>query len=95
MLLPNLGMIGVRRPQVKRRSSVGQRPRVALNQRDIASQRLAAFLHRWYKPSKTVVTAGEVLELSRSYVAHTIQPQALALVAKRFLELARRVEASA
>jgi hypothetical protein len=41
------------------------------------------------------MTAAEVLELSRSYVAHTIQSRALELMAKPFLELAWRVEASA
>jgi hypothetical protein len=68
---------------------------LALNQRDPASQRLAAFLHIWYKEHETVVTAAEVLDLSRSYVAHSVKPRALELVAKRFLELAWRVEASA
>jgi hypothetical protein len=75
--------------------AVGEVELLALNQRDTASQRIAAFLHLWYKQGETVVTAAEVLELSRSYVAHTIQPRALELVAKRFLELAWRVEASA
>jgi hypothetical protein len=75
--------------------AVGEVELLALNQRDTASQRIAAFLHLWYKQGETVVMAAEVLELSRSYVAHTIQPRALELVAKRFLELAWRVEASA
>jgi hypothetical protein len=75
--------------------AVGEVELLALNQRDTASQRIASFLHLWYKQGETVVTAAEVLELSRSYVAHTIQPRALELVAKRFLELAWRVEASA
>jgi hypothetical protein len=37
----------------------------------------------------------EVLELCRSYLAHTVQPRALELVAKHFLDLAWRTEASA
>jgi len=75
--------------------AVGEVELLALNQRDPASQRLAAFLHIWYKEHETVVTAAEVLDLSRSYVAHSVKPRALELVAKRFLELAWRVEASA
>jgi hypothetical protein len=39
--------------------------------------------------------AAEALGLSRSYVAHTVQPRALELVAKHFLDLAWRVEATA
>jgi hypothetical protein len=72
--------------------AVGEVEVLALNQRDPTSQRIAAFLHIWYKERETVVTAAEVLDLSRSYVAHTVQPRALELVAKRFLELAWRVE---
>ena len=75
--------------------AVGEVELLALNQRDPAAQRIAAFLHVWYKERETVVIAAQVLELSRSYVAHTVQPRALELVAKRFLELAWRVEASA
>jgi hypothetical protein len=52
-------------------------------------------LHLWYKEGRTVTMAAEVLEPSRSYVAHTVQPRALELVAKHFLDLAWRVEASA
>jgi hypothetical protein len=39
--------------------------------------------------------AAEVLELSRSSAAHTIQPRALELVARHLLDLAWRVEISA
>jgi hypothetical protein len=74
--------------------AVGEVELLALDQRDPALQRIGAFLHIWYKERETVVTAAAVLELSRSYVAHTVQPRALELVAKRFLELAWRVEAS-
>jgi hypothetical protein len=75
--------------------AVGEVELLALNQRDPVSQRIAAFLHLWYKERETVVIAAAALNLSRSYVAYTIQPRALELVAKRFLELAWRVEASA
>ena len=75
--------------------AVGEVVLLALNQRDPASQRIAWFLQLWYKEGRTVVAAAEVLELSRSYVAHTVQPRALELVAKHFLDLAWRTEASA
>lgn len=68
---------------------------LALDQPDLASQRIASFLHLWYKQGETVVTIAAALGLSRSYVTHTIQRRALDLVARRFLEHAWRVEATA
>lgn len=67
---------------------------ISQRQRDTLSQRVAVFLHIWYREQRTVVAVAEALGLSRSYVAHHIQPRALDLVARRFLELAWRAEAS-
>jgi hypothetical protein len=64
-------------------------------QRDLASRRIAAFLNIWYRQRGTAVEVADVLGVSRSHVAHTIQKQAVELVARRFLERAWRVEASA
>jgi hypothetical protein len=75
--------------------AVGEVELLTLNQRDPASRRIAWFLHLWYKEYHTVTVAAEVLELSRSYIAHTIQPRALELVAKHFLDLTWRIEVSA
>jgi len=59
----------------------------------LLSLRIAEFLRIWYEEGDTVVRVANELKLSRSYVVHDIQPTARALVAKRFLELASRVEA--
>src|SRR5262249_32320324 len=63
-------------------------------QRDLTSQRIAVFLNILFRQRGTAVEVADVLALSRSHVAHTIQKQATELVARRFLELAWRVEAS-
>jgi len=59
----------------------------------LLSLRIAEFLRIWYEEGDTVVRVAHELKLSRSYVVHDIQRPARALVAKRFLELASRVEA--
>jgi hypothetical protein len=64
------------------------------DQRDTLSQRIVLFLRIWYRQQGTVVAVADALGLSRSYIAHRIQPRALDLVARRFLELAWRAEAS-
>jgi hypothetical protein len=74
--------------------SVEEVEQLAEMQRDAKSQRVARFLEVWYRQRGTVVSAAEALDLSRSYVAHRIQPHALELVAQRFLDLAWQVEAS-
>jgi predicted RNase H-like HicB family nuclease len=51
----------------------------AWRQRDIASQRIAAFLHIWYGEQGTTVAVAEALGVSRSHISHTVQRQALAL----------------
>jgi hypothetical protein len=58
----------------------------------LLSLRIAEFLRIWYEEGDTVVRVATELKLSRSYVVHDVQPTARALVAKRFLELASRVE---
>jgi hypothetical protein len=58
----------------------------------LLSLRIAEFLRIWYEEGDTVVRVASELKLSRSYVVHDIQPTARALVARRFLELASRVE---
>src|SRR5262249_51669060 len=67
---------------------------VAFQQKDISSERIAFFLHL-YRQGEKVTLIADALGLSRSYVVHHIQRRALDLVARRFLELAERVEASA
>jgi hypothetical protein len=64
-------------------------------QRDLASRRIAAFLNIWYRQRGTAVEVADVLGVSRSHVAHTVQKQAVELVARRFLDLAWRAQASA
>jgi hypothetical protein len=64
-------------------------------QRDLTSQRIAVFLGIWFRQRGTTVEVADALDVSRSHVAHTIQKQATELVARRFLELAWCVEASA
>lgn len=64
-------------------------------QRDAMSQRVAVFLDIWLRQHGTVVGVADALGLSRSYVAHKVQPCAIDLVARRFLELAWRVEVPA
>lgn len=61
----------------------------------LLSQRIAIFLEIWYEEAGTVVQAAQKLGLSRSYVVHHVQPKALDLVARRFLDLAGRVESAA
>jgi hypothetical protein len=75
--------------------SVEEVEQLAQTQRDAKSLQVARFLEVWYRQRGTVVNAAEALELSRSYVAHRIQPRALGLVAHRFLDLAWKIEASA
>jgi hypothetical protein len=58
----------------------------------LLSLRIAEFLRIWYEEGDTVVRVASELKLSRSYVVHDIQRPARALVAKRFLDLASRVE---
>ncbi len=67
---------------------------VALHQKDTASERMAMFLHL-YRQGETVTLIADALGLSRSYVVHHVQRRALDLVARRFLEIAERVEVSA
>jgi hypothetical protein len=67
----------------------------AWRQRDTASQRIAAFLHIWYGEQGTAEAVAEVLGVSRSHISHNVQRQATALVARRFLDLAWKIEASA
>jgi hypothetical protein len=64
-------------------------------QRDLTSRRIAVFLDIWFRERGTAVEVADALQVSRSHVAHTIQKQATMLVARRFLELAWRVEVSA
>ena len=67
----------------------------AQTQRDLTSQRIAVFLNIWYRQRGTAAAVADVLAISRSHVAHSIQKQAVELVARRFLELAWRVEVPA
>jgi DNA-binding NarL/FixJ family response regulator len=67
---------------------------VALHQKDTTSERMAMFLHL-YRQGETVTLIADALGLSRSYVVHHVQRRALDLVARRFLEIAERVEVSA
>ena len=60
-----------------------------------ALRRVAVFLEIWYREHGTVAQVAGALHLSRSRVAHAVQPQALDLVARRFLDLARSAEISA
>ncbi len=62
---------------------------------DTTSQRLRIFLRMWYRERGTVVQVAEALGLTRTHVAHQIQRPALALVVRRFLDLAWRVQLSA
>jgi hypothetical protein len=55
-------------------------------------RRVATFLQIWYREHGTVAQVAEALHLSRSRVAHAVQPQALDLVARRFLDLAWNAE---
>jgi hypothetical protein len=64
-------------------------------QRALTSKRIAVFLNIWFRQRGTAIEVADTLEISRSHVAHTIQKQANELVARRFLELAWRVAASA
>jgi hypothetical protein len=68
---------------------------LAWQQRDETSQRIATFLHIWFGQRRTVVEVAEALGLSRPHVAHTVQKRAMEMVARRFLDLAWRAEASA
>jgi len=68
---------------------------LALTSGDRASQRVAAFLRLWYRERQTVVRVAAALGLSRTYVAHEVQKRAVALVARRFLELAWQPDVSA
>jgi len=59
-----------------------------------ALRRVPIFLQIWYREHGTVGQMAEAIQLSRSRVAHAVQPQTLELVAKRFLDLAWTVEMS-
>jgi hypothetical protein len=61
----------------------------------LLAMRVSEFLRIWYREGDTVVRVATELKLSRSYIVHTVQRRALDLVAKRFLDLAWRAEASA
>jgi hypothetical protein len=60
-----------------------------------SSQRIATFLHIWYGEQGTTVSVAEALGVSRSHISHSVQTQAIALVACRFLELAWRIDVPA
>jgi hypothetical protein len=62
---------------------------------DVTSQRLVTFLRIWYRERGTVVRVAETLGLTRTHVAHQIQRPAIALVVRRFLDLAWRTQLSA
>src|SRR5215469_18677865 len=68
---------------------------IAATSEDRTSQRLTAFLRIWYRERGTVVQVAEVLGVSRSHISHNVQRQAIALVARRFLELAWRIDVPA
>jgi hypothetical protein len=68
---------------------------VAAASEDRTSQRVTAFLRIWYRERGTVVQVAETLGLSRTHVAHQIQRPALALVVRRFLDLAWQAQVSA
>jgi len=53
---------------------------------------VAVFLNIWYRQRCTAAAIADVLAISRSHIAHSTQKQAVELVARRFLELAWRVE---
>ena len=75
--------------------AVGDVEEVALAGQDPASKRLATFLRIWYRERGTVVRVAEALGLTRTHVARQIQRPALALVVRRFLDLAWRAQLSA
>lgn len=54
------------------------------------AQRLAQFLHLWFRERKSVIEIAAVLHLDRSYVGRAIKGPALTLVAQRFLSLAQQ-----
>lgn len=66
---------------------------VAARSSDPVLQRIAVFLGIWYRERGTVVRVAQTLHVSRSTVVHAIQPRAIDLVTKRFLELAWNVQA--
>jgi hypothetical protein len=68
--------------------------RLAKASKDPTMARIALFLQIWYREHGTVVRVAKALNLSRSTVVHTIQPRAIDLVVKRFLEIAWRIELS-
>src|SRR5262245_34538442 len=68
---------------------------VATASHHTALRRVAVFLQIWYRDHGSVGQVAEALHLSRSRVAHAVQPQALELVAKRFLDLAWNIEVPA
>jgi hypothetical protein len=68
---------------------------VAAASEDRTSQRLTTFLRVWYRERGTVVQVAETLGLSRTHVAHQIQRPVIALVARRFLDLAWQAQMSA
>ncbi len=57
--------------------------------------RIALFLQIWYREHGTVVAVAKALHVSRSTVVHAIQPRAMDLIVKRFLEMAWRTDLSA
>jgi DNA-binding transcriptional regulator LsrR (DeoR family) len=62
---------------------------------DRTSKRVATFLQLWFRERQTVVQVAGALGLSRTHVAREVQRRAVALVARRFLELAWRPEVPA
>lgn len=69
--------------------------RLAKVSKDPLMERIALFLQIWYRERGTVVRVAKALNVSRSTVVHSIQPRAIDLVVKRFLDTAWRVELSA
>jgi hypothetical protein len=75
--------------------AVGDVERFARASGDRSLERIAIFLQLWYRERQTVVRVAETLGLSRTHVAREVQKRAVALVARRFLELAWRPDISA
>ncbi len=75
--------------------AVGDVERYARASDDRSLERIAIFLQLWYRERQTVVRVAGTLGLSRTHVAREVQKRAVALVARRFLELAWRPDISA
>jgi len=76
-------------------SAVADIERLAQQSGDSTMRRIAIFLQIWYREHSTVVAVSKQLGLSRSHVVHAIQPRAIELVTKRFLEMAWAVDVPA